>query len=714
MPEFRIQRCLGRGGFGEVYKAVMTRGNGVEMDVAIKVLRSDLDPASQGIQRLRDEGRLLGRMTHPSILRVYDLVVIEGHAALVSEYVAGDDLSRLLKEAPIPPRVGFEVVAQVAAALDAAWSHPSLTDGKPLQLVHRDVKPDNIRIDPFGAVKLLDFGIAQAARVQREAHTSVNTIMGSTQYLSPERLVEQETGPEGDVFALGCTAFEILTGEALFVRKSMRQMYLLMVDEGRFSSFVAERCASHLARLGPHGVALVTDTTAYDRARRPTASEVALRCDTLADGLSGPTLRAWCRSRTWSPPPEMSGPLEGQCFVIQTGAVSTGPLPPTATARHKLASFREEAAAESTDELAPTQAHRAAGPPPPARSPLDEPTLEDLTRTTGPLTVTMRSAAPGPDPGTAPAPAAPPALGPSTGPSPWTPEERLALASGSLSLPLELPPPPPPGRDTTALRRREPEPSVDSDASTPLAETSRPGAVALTEVPDLPEPPGTHRLPVLERQRSPALCPAPTATLAVPPPEGESAPDAPATGEVAVRDEVPVRAAPRPASAVAPPATARSAPVDPLFSETLLVQALSESTVRVLAAVPAGEEDTQRKKGSPSWSIGSPTSEAPSSAEATLPPLPASAARTEVLVRPQGPSSVSAPSATSAPADAAAHPRRSVDPTPAAAPPPEVRSPRPPPRPSYTPLVASAGGFAGLLVGVALLLAVLLVLVLRG
>src|SRR5262245_20441229 len=87
--EIRIQRCLGRGGFGEVYKGVWNRPGGVEVDVAIKVLRADLEPESQGIQRLRDEGRLLGRLTHPTILRVYDLVFLQGRAALVSEYVPG-------------------------------------------------------------------------------------------------------------------------------------------------------------------------------------------------------------------------------------------------------------------------------------------------------------------------------------------------------------------------------------------------------------------------------------------------------------------------------------------------------------------------------------------------------------------------------------------------------------------------------------------------
>ncbi|MCB9688055.1 MAG: protein kinase [Alphaproteobacteria bacterium] len=328
MPEFRIQRCLGRGGFGEVYRAVMVRGGGVDVDVAVKVLRSDLDPTSQGMQRLRDEGRLLGRLTHPAILRVYDLVVIDGHAALVSEYIDGDDLARLIKQEEIPARAAYEAIAQVADALDAAWSWPSVQDGKPLRLVHRDIKPDNVRIEPVGTVKLLDFGIAQASSVRREANTSVNIIMGSTQYLSPERLVQQEIGPEADVFALGCTLFEALTGEALFVRKSMRQMYLLMIDESRFEGFVADRTETFRDRIGgDRGIALIRAMTAWRKQNRPTAAEVAARCDTISDSTPGPTLTAWCRTRQWAPPPDFAGSLEGRTFQATSLGLDSEPPP---------------------------------------------------------------------------------------------------------------------------------------------------------------------------------------------------------------------------------------------------------------------------------------------------------------------------------------------------------------------------------------------------
>ncbi|MBT3224140.1 MAG: serine/threonine protein kinase, partial [Proteobacteria bacterium] len=160
--EFSFQRCLGSGGFGEVYLATMTSSGGVETDVAVKVLHGGLDPRSQAVQRLRDEGRLLGVLNHPAILRVTDLVLLEGRIALVTEYVEGADLDECFgAHPPLPPRALLEVIGRVADALHSAFNTTS-ANGTPLELIHRDIKPANIRLGRHGDVKLLDFGIARA------------------------------------------------------------------------------------------------------------------------------------------------------------------------------------------------------------------------------------------------------------------------------------------------------------------------------------------------------------------------------------------------------------------------------------------------------------------------------------------------------------------------------------------------------------------------
>jgi len=470
VPEFEIHQCLGRGGFGEVYRGVMSRGGGIAMDVAVKVLRADLDPSSQGVQRLRDEGRLLGRLTHPTILRVYDLVVIEGRAALITEFVDGDDLARVIRgdDRP-PPRAVFEIIAQVAAALDAAWSWPSVTDGQPLHLVHRDIKPDNIRLDPHGVVKLLDFGIAQASTIEREAETSVNIIMGSAQFLAPERMVQQEVGPESDVFALGCTLYEALAGEALFHRKSMRQMYLLMIEEKRLVDYLEERLEELPSQvLTDRARSLLLAMLAYHKADRPTAGDVAARCDAISDSLRGTTLRRWARAHDWPPPAEEEGPLEGRSYT------TAQPLPaPGARTLHLRAPETQK--------------------PPPDLSETD---TDPGNRV--PVLGELDADAPG---------------APEAGPSPWSNAELVALDTasheaepasepdadapvdeGDASLEASAPPTLPPDEDlrpTQALRTDEvdrPAPGSDDEATAPDAPIPGPPADPDEEITDEPGP----------------------------------------------------------------------------------------------------------------------------------------------------------------------------------------------------------------------------------
>ncbi|MCA9492181.1 MAG: serine/threonine protein kinase, partial [Myxococcales bacterium] len=200
---FQVHSCLGRGGFGEVYRATMSSSGGVRTEVAIKVLRGDIDPGSDSVKRLRDEGRLLGALRHPSILRVHDLVLLENRVALVTEYVEGDDLDKCMVPS-MPIRALLGVLGEVASALDAAWTTPSPTSGEAIHLVHRDVKPANIRIGRHGEVKLLDFGIARATNVVREAQTANNAMMGSYLYMAPERFHEDRVEPPSDIYALGC------------------------------------------------------------------------------------------------------------------------------------------------------------------------------------------------------------------------------------------------------------------------------------------------------------------------------------------------------------------------------------------------------------------------------------------------------------------------------------------------------------------------------
>ncbi|MCB9677525.1 MAG: protein kinase [Alphaproteobacteria bacterium] len=308
---FEISACLGRGGFGEVYRARMTRTGGLPVDVALKVLRRDVDADGQAVQRLRDEGRLLSRLNHPAILKVHDLVVLAGRISLVTEYVDGDDLSSCLgPPEPIGTRALLQVIARVASALDAAWtSKPAGGDG-PLRMVHRDIKPSNIRLSRHGDVKLLDFGIARTDSVEREARTRTDMMVGSPAYMAPERFLEKAILLESDVFSLGAVLYEGLGPERFYGDLPVPMQVGLAVDDERYADFLVER----LAKLDVDDDLreLLTGALAYEPSERPSPAALSRACDALADHMEGPTVARYCRGRRWSEVAPVAGELDGQ------------------------------------------------------------------------------------------------------------------------------------------------------------------------------------------------------------------------------------------------------------------------------------------------------------------------------------------------------------------------------------------------------------------
>ena len=206
---YRISELIGRGSFGSVYLAD-TVGTGIRRPVAIKVLRPDQAAVPGLLERLRDEARMLAMIRHRAIVRVDDLVELEGHWSVVMEYVEGCDVHALIGDGPFPPRVALAIAEEIANALHVAATQEG-PDGRPLRLVHRDVKPGNIRVTAQGEVKLLDFGVARADFSSREAGET-NAVYGTPIYMAPERFRGEDTHA-GDVYALGVTLFEMLAGE---------------------------------------------------------------------------------------------------------------------------------------------------------------------------------------------------------------------------------------------------------------------------------------------------------------------------------------------------------------------------------------------------------------------------------------------------------------------------------------------------------------------
>ncbi|MCA9492665.1 MAG: protein kinase [Myxococcales bacterium] len=300
---YLVGGVLGAGGFGTVYAARLLGEAGFVRDVALKVLH-DGEVRPDRLARLRDEARLLGLVRHPGLVGVDALVRLDGRWTVVMELVSGVSVDRLVLRQPLPPRPALELVAAVASTLDVVH-RAEFEPGRPLKLVHRDIKPSNVHLSANGDVVLLDFGIARADFDAREARTR-NRAYGTPAYMSPERL-ELVDEPAGDVYALGITLVELLTGARPQSAAARPEAHRERVDR--------LRDALRATWDDPELVALVESTLAYEHERRPDAASVAARCRALAARAEGPSLPSWAAGEVVAGPAPVAGPLTGRTLT---------------------------------------------------------------------------------------------------------------------------------------------------------------------------------------------------------------------------------------------------------------------------------------------------------------------------------------------------------------------------------------------------------------
>jgi outer membrane protein assembly factor BamB len=202
--KYELFEALGRGGFGTVYRAQDTI---LEVERAVKVLHPALVADPEFLQRFAREAKLAARLEHPNIVPVYDLVEEQGMFLLVLKYMPGGSLKELLaKSGGLPyPRV-VQILAQAAAGLDFAHEQ---------KIVHRDIKPANVLFEANGTARISDFGFARALDGSASLSAS-GGMVGTPAYMAPEIWRNKPAGPATDVYSLGCMAYEMLTGQALF------------------------------------------------------------------------------------------------------------------------------------------------------------------------------------------------------------------------------------------------------------------------------------------------------------------------------------------------------------------------------------------------------------------------------------------------------------------------------------------------------------------
>jgi serine/threonine-protein kinase len=201
---YQIAEEIGRGGMGTVYRAYQTSLN---RWVALKVLSPVLAQNDEFFQRFKQEALATAALDHPNIVHVYDAGEEQGIHFIAMEYIGGGNLLTRLKKvgAPLSTVESVSIVAQIAMALDFAHRN---------KIVHRDVKPSNILLDPEGRAVLSDLGIAHALEGTRLTQTG--TTMGTPEYMSPEQAQGKPLDGRADLYSLGIVLFEMLTGRVPF------------------------------------------------------------------------------------------------------------------------------------------------------------------------------------------------------------------------------------------------------------------------------------------------------------------------------------------------------------------------------------------------------------------------------------------------------------------------------------------------------------------
>jgi type II secretory pathway pseudopilin PulG/predicted Ser/Thr protein kinase len=203
ISQYRLIDKLGEGGMGVVYKAMDTL---LDRTVAIKLISSDRTASAEVLQRFTSEAKVQATLSHPNITTLYSYLVWEGRAVMVMEYVEGETLQQMIvRRGPIPADVAVPLFKQALAGVGAAHRRG---------IVHRDIKPANIMVSTDGVVKVMDFGIAKVLGVAGTTRTNLQ--MGTVWYMAPEQVLAKPVDARTDIYSLGVTLYELLSGQVPF------------------------------------------------------------------------------------------------------------------------------------------------------------------------------------------------------------------------------------------------------------------------------------------------------------------------------------------------------------------------------------------------------------------------------------------------------------------------------------------------------------------
>ena len=297
---YEIVQTLGEGGMGAVYKA-----KDLELDrlVALKVIRPELARNPAIIERFKQELLLSQRVTHRNVIRIYDLGEGDGVKFITMEFIEGQDLRHLIHtRKKFPPEEAVDVMEQICLALDAAHS---------VEVIHRDLKPQNVMVDKTGRVLVMDFGLART--LEGEGMTQTGALVGTMEYMSPEQALAKELDQRSDIFSAGLIFYELLSGQMPYRADSALASLIRRTQE-------RARPISELDSTVPLALSNVVSRclerepdARYPSAKALLADLEAWQGNRTAGAIAFPSVKPWGQTVPW---PWLGGILAAIVLVV--------------------------------------------------------------------------------------------------------------------------------------------------------------------------------------------------------------------------------------------------------------------------------------------------------------------------------------------------------------------------------------------------------------
>jgi len=215
---YRLEAKLGSGGMSTVYLA---RDQTLDRQVAVKVMHREMSEQADQLERFRQEARSVAKFSHPNVVSVIDAGEDGGHPYIVFEYVEGETLKqRISRNGALDPQEAIAYAIEIGRGLSVAHAR---------NMVHRDIKPQNILIDHEGRAKLTDFGISR--QLEQDGMTATGRVLGTTDYVAPEQAMGRKVDPRTDIYSLGVVLYEMLVGTVPFAADSQVGVAMKHVNE---------------------------------------------------------------------------------------------------------------------------------------------------------------------------------------------------------------------------------------------------------------------------------------------------------------------------------------------------------------------------------------------------------------------------------------------------------------------------------------------------